>query len=319
MRNLFNLIRPKTFKEIIGHPGLVNFLQTVCKTKQVGNSYIFSGKRGSGKTSLARIFSRAINCDHFDGEICEKCKHTTMDVYEFNTCLYRGINLISDVMSNAYSTPKYSRFKVFVFDEAHMFTKDAFNSLLKIVEEPPASLVFVFLTTDISKIPDTIISRSHVLSLNDFSKQTIDQFIDKLFVRVKTFSKSSLCLKNYIRRASNGDFRRIINLTEQMCGGHEISEHDINFENFANFAELYDCLFVDKNLERSFAFLNRISDRGAMLKKFVIGFIEFIESNHSKYLVKTVHSFNQNLFFLSVFSRSFSLEFCKSIISFLKR
>lgn len=165
---LYRTFRPKTFDEVLDQDHITRVLKNQVKTGNIGHAYIFSGERGTGKTSCAKIFSRAVNCLHpVDGNPCNKCENcraildeTTMDVVEMDAASNRRIDDIRELRETVIYPPAKLKYKVYIIDEAHMITKEAFNALLKIMEEPPSHLVFVLATTEIDKVPATILSRT---------------------------------------------------------------------------------------------------------------------------------------------------------------
>lgn len=164
---LYRAYRPQTFDEVVGQDAIVTALKNQIMTGQIGHAYLFAGTRGTGKTSCAKIFARAVNClDSHDGNPCNACAHcraildeTTMDVVEMDAASNRGIDDIRELRETVIYPPAQVRYKVYIIDEAHMITKEAFNALLKIMEEPPSHLIFILATTEPERIPATILSR----------------------------------------------------------------------------------------------------------------------------------------------------------------
>ena len=143
---LYRKYRPATFAEVIGQDHVVKVLEGAIKNKNITHAYLFSGSRGTGKTSIARIFARAVGC-------------ATNDLYEIDAASNRGIDEIRALREAVRTLPFESPYKVYIIDEAHMLTKDAFNALLKTLEEPPDHVIFILATTEVAKVPETIISR----------------------------------------------------------------------------------------------------------------------------------------------------------------
>ena len=154
---------------------VANTLRNFLRSNDIPQSFLFSGPKGSGKTSAARILARAINCeDRKDGEPCNQCENCqeilkggSIDILEMDAASNRGIEDVRNLKDKAYLSPSKLKFKVFIIDEVHMMTKEAFNALLKLIEEPPKHTIFILCTTDVSKIPDTVMSR---LVIVDFRK-----------------------------------------------------------------------------------------------------------------------------------------------------
>ena len=164
---IYREYRPKTFDEVLGQNQVTEVLKNQVKNNLIGHAYIFSGTRGTGKTSCAKIFARAVNClDPQNGSPCNKCKNCltvlneeTFDIVEMDAASNRRIEDIRDLRDKVIYPPANLKYKVYIIDEAHMITNEGFNALLKIMEEPPKHLVFILATTEIEKIPQTILSR----------------------------------------------------------------------------------------------------------------------------------------------------------------
>jgi len=164
---LYQKYRPKTFKELIGQPHIKEILVESLKQKRVAHAYLFSGPRGTGKTSTARLLAKALNCENPKGvEPCNKCANCLaflegnfMDLIEIDAASNRGIDNIRDLRDKIAFAPSKGKYKVYIIDEVHMLSKEAFNALLKTLEEPPKNVIFVLATTEPFAVPKTIVSR----------------------------------------------------------------------------------------------------------------------------------------------------------------
>lgn len=167
MQAIYRKYRPDTFDKVYGQKHITDILKNQIETKNISHAYIFSGSRGTGKTSCAKIFARAINCLNLqDGNPCNKCdncmsslEESTLDIVEMDAASNRRIDDIRELRDKVIYPPTKLKYKVYIIDEAHMITNEGFNALLKIMEEPPKHLVFILATTEIDKIPQTILSR----------------------------------------------------------------------------------------------------------------------------------------------------------------
>lgn len=165
---LYRKYRPRNFDDFAGQDEITNALRYQVKSSTFGHSYIFSGIRGTGKTSMAKVFARSVNClNLIDGNACCECEsciasldNSLLDIVEIDAASNNGVDDIRSIRENAMFLPAYSKYKVYIIDEIQMLSSSAFNALLKILEEPPDKVIFIMATTQIHKIPDTILSRA---------------------------------------------------------------------------------------------------------------------------------------------------------------
>ena len=186
---LYRKYRPQTFSEVVGQSHITKTLSNQIKKGEISHAYLFSGSRGTGKTSVARIFARAINClSPVDGSPCYKCEvckalssSNNMDIVEIDAASNNRVDEIREIREKVKFLPTNGKFKVYIIDEVHMLTDSAFNALLKTLEEPPAHVVFILGTTEPHKLPQTILSRClrfdfKLISPEDLKKQLISIF-----------------------------------------------------------------------------------------------------------------------------------------------
>ena len=178
---LYRKYRPQTFDDVVGQEGVSRTLKTQLLTGHLGHAYLFTGSRGTGKTSCARILAKAVNCLHpVDGNpcnVCEACRAidagSCMDVLEIDAASNNGVDNVRDLRDDAVYTPSQVKTRVYIIDEVHMLSLSAFNALLKIVEEPPEHLLFILATTELHKVPATILSRCQRFSFRRLSQEDI--------------------------------------------------------------------------------------------------------------------------------------------------
>jgi DNA polymerase-3 subunit gamma/tau len=228
--------RPKTFQELVGQDTVAQALLRAIETHRVGHAYLFTGARGVGKTSTARIFAKALNASEdgtgrFDpnSEISLAIDSgEDMDVIEIDGASNRRIEEIRQIRANASIRPTRCRFKIYIIDEVHMLTKEAFNALLKTLEEPPGHVKFIFCTTDPEKIPITVLSRCQRF---DFPPVQIDQILERLkFICQHEGTEANEDALRLIARRAAGSMRDSQSLLEQLLsfGSHRITVDDVN-------------------------------------------------------------------------------------------
>ncbi|WP_306483810.1 DNA polymerase III subunit gamma/tau, partial [Anaerococcus sp.] len=219
---LYRQYRPKTFDKVLGQDRVVNVLKNQVKNNNFSHAYIFAGERGCGKTTCAKIFAKAINCLHpVDGSPCLECENckaiddeSTIDIIEMDAASNRRIDDIRNLKDNVIYPPNKLKYKVYIIDEAHMITREAFNALLKIMEEPPSHLVFILATTEIDKIPNTILSRAQNFEFNKIEKGKIKEQIS-LILKDKNIEMENEAIDLIIRKAK-GAMRDALSILDQV-------------------------------------------------------------------------------------------------------
>jgi DNA polymerase-3 subunit gamma/tau len=224
--------RPKTFDELAGQEFVVSTLKNSLKSGSIAHAYLFSGPRGCGKTSAARILARSLNCDSpAGGNLGEPCGHcdncrsiaagSNMDVIEIDGASNTGVNDVRQIKDEVLFPPQSGRYKVYIIDEVHMLTTNAFNALLKTIEEPPPYVIFIFATTEIHKVPATIKSRCQQFSFRLIPIETIQALLKKICGEMEIQADDNALF--WIARESTGSLRDAFTLFDQVVsfsGGH---------------------------------------------------------------------------------------------------
>ncbi len=214
--------RPENFKQIIGQDVVVETIYNSIKTNKVPNAYLFTGIRGTGKTTIARIVAKNLNCISGVNKICEKnyCEHCQsiansnhLDVLEMDAASKTGVDDVRDLIEFSRYPPNSAKFKIFIIDEVHMLSKQAFNALLKTLEEPPEYLKFIFCTTEIKKIPITVISRTQRFDLSRVNSQVLFNFIKE--IKNKENGKVTDDALKLIVKISEGSVRDALSLLDR--------------------------------------------------------------------------------------------------------
>lgn len=231
---LYRVWRPQTFEDLVGQDMITKTLKNALATKQTTHAYLFAGPRGTGKTSCAKLFAKALNCpNQVNGDPCnecEMCKAITAgrlnDVIEIDAASNNGVEEIRDIRDKVKYAPTQADYKVYIIDEVHMLSTSAFNALLKTLEEPPANVVFILATTDPHKIPATIISRTQRF---DFKRITSGAILERMeyILKQKQFEYDEQAL-NVIARAAEGGMRDALSILDQVLS---FGENKVTLDN----------------------------------------------------------------------------------------
>lgn len=230
---LYRKYRSRTFDEVVGQDQVINSIKYQVKNSTVSHAYIFSGTRGTGKTSTAKILARAVNCEHpIDGNPCNECetcksilRGTNLDIVEMDAASNNGVDDIRDLREKAFYPPSTSKYKVYIIDEVHMLSKGAFNALLKILEEPPKHLIFILATTEIERVPQTILSRTQRYTFKRISIDTISKNISEILAKEgKSIDEAGIDL---IAQMADGSMRDAVSLLDRVVA---INDNNISYD-----------------------------------------------------------------------------------------
>lgn len=218
---LYRKFRPSEFGDVKGQEHIVTTLQNQIKANRIGHAYLFCGTRGTGKTTAAKIFARAVNCEHpMDGSPCGECAMcrsiaagTSMNVIEIDAASNNGVDNIREIKEEVTYRPTEGRYKVYIIDEVHMLSSGAFNALLKTLEEPPEYVIFILATTEVHKIPVTIMSRCQHYDFRRISIETISDRLNELMEAEQVEVEDKAV--RYIAKAADGSMRDALSLLDQ--------------------------------------------------------------------------------------------------------
>ncbi len=283
---LYRSYRPTTFKEVIGQKHVVQTLKNAIMEGKTSHAYIFSGLRGIGKTTIARIFAKAVNCENpIDGEPCNCCKNCkaiinneTTDIIELDAASNNGVDEIRDILEKVNFPPSLLNKKVYIIDEAHMLSTAAFNALLKTLEEPPKHIMFILATTEPHKIPATILSRCQRFDFKQFSLDELKE--ELLFVSQKENIEIEKDAISAIAEASEGGMRDALSILDQASAyaTGKITVEDINsvtgrISNY-KLIELVKA-FKEKDATKSICIIDELVDMGKEVNRLVASIIQF--------------------------------------------
>ena len=287
---LYRKYRPKRFSEVIGQEHVVQTITNAISAGTTSHAYLFSGPRGSGKTTIARLLAKSVNCQNRKSgtfEPCNNCsscleimENRSMDLIEIDAASHRGIDEIRELRDGIKFAPAKSKYKVFIVDESHQLTKEAANALLKTLEEPPSHAIFVLATTEIHKMIPTIISRCQRF---DFRKLTLPEIIKRLeIISQKENLKIEKPALELIAINSGGAIRDAESLLDQLLSlgqGQEIKTE--NIKDLLGLVEINMvskfCDFIgNKKAPEAINFLNEITEKGTDLQEFSKSFINYL-------------------------------------------
>ena len=277
-QTLYRKYRPKTFELVFGQDTIVKTLKNVIKNKKLSHAYLFTGPRGTGKTSSAKLFAKTINClNNQNGDACNKCENcksfnenNNPDIIEIDAASNNGVDEIREIKNKVNLVPSMSKYKVYIIDEVHMLSIGAFNALLKTLEEPPEYIIFILATTEPQKIPATIISRCQRFDFKNISHDKMKSCLQNI-IKKENIKIEELALEEIINN-SNGGMRDAIGLLDQAASFSDdmITLKDIDeLSGNINNEEINNIFnnILNKNYEFLF---NKIKEYSSLGKDFLL-------------------------------------------------
>ena len=287
---LYRKFRPDTFEDVKGQEAIVTTLKNQIKSNRIGHAYLFCGTRGTGKTTIAKIMAKAVNCENpVDGSPCGECEMckkiaaaNSMNVIEIDAASNNGVDNIREIIDEVSYSPTEGKFKVYIIDEVHMLSAGAFNALLKTLEEPPSYVIFILATTESHKIPITILSRCQRYDFKRISIDTIAGRIRELTDKEQVDIEDAAV--RYIAKTADGSMRDALSLLDQCIAFHygETLTYDkalkvLGAVDSSVFATLLDCV-IDKNIIGAISLLDEVVMQGRELPQFVNDFTMYLRN-----------------------------------------
>ena len=287
---LYRKWRPDTFEEVKGQDHVVTTLKNQIINNRIGHAFLFCGTRGTGKTSIAKLFAKAVNCEHpVNGSPCNECAAcraiadgSSMNVIEIDAASNNGVDNIRQIREEVQYSPSEGKYKVYIIDEVHMLTQGAFNALLKTLEEPPSYVIFILATTESHKIPITISSRCQKYEFRRISVETISDRLMELLGREQIAAEKKAI--DYVAKAADGSMRDALSILDQ-CIAFNIGK-ELTYENVLDtigavdidvFARLLDCV-IRLDVVGAIDLVDEVVWQGRELSRFVSEFTWFLRN-----------------------------------------
>ena len=287
---LYRKWRPDNFEDVKGQDHIVTTLKNQINADRIGHAYLFCGTRGTGKTSVAKIFAKAVNCEHpVNGSPCGECPTckaiaagTSMNVIEIDAASNNGVDNIREIRDEVQYSQTEGKYKVYIIDEVHMLSTGAFNALLKTLEEPPSYVIFILATTEVAKIPVTIMSRCQRYDFHRISIETIADRLSEL-MKAENIVVEDKAIR-YVAKAADGSMRDALSLLDQCIAfhlGEELKYDDVldvlGAVDIAIFSNMYKTI-RENDVARCMNLMEDIIMQGRDLSQFVTDFIWYLRN-----------------------------------------
>ena len=289
---MYRRFRPTTFEEVKGQDAIVTTLKNQIRSDRIGHAYLFCGTRGTGKTSIAKLFAKSVNCEHpVDGSPCGECasckaiaEGRSMNVIEIDAASNNGVDNIREIVNEVAYSPTEGKYRVYIIDEVHMLSAGAFNALLKTLEEPPSYVIFILATTEANKIPVTILSRCQRY---DFKRLTVEQIEERMKEALAAAGEAlpieEKALK-YLAKSADGAMRDAWSLLDQCLAfhfGHELT-YDMVLDvlgavDTSVFSKLLRCV-IARDVAGCIGVLEEIVLQGRDMSQFVSDFTWYLRN-----------------------------------------
>lgn len=287
---LYRKFRPDNFLDVKGQEHIVTTLKNQIKAGRIGHAYLFTGTRGTGKTTVAKLLAKVVNCENpVDGNPCNECRMckgiaagTSMNVIEIDAASNNGVDNVREIVEEVRYSPTEGKYKVYIIDEVHMLSAGAFNALLKTIEEPPSYVIFILATTEVHKIPVTILSRCQRY---DFKRISIDVITERLaeLMRTENIEVEEKALR-YVARVADGSLRDALSLLDQ-CISFYLGKK-LTYDNVLDVLGAVDTsvygkllgLIREQNVGGCIKLLEEIENNGRELGQFTVDFIWYLRN-----------------------------------------
>jgi DNA polymerase-3 subunit gamma/tau len=287
---LYRKFRPDNFFDVKGQEHIVTTLRNQIKAGRIGHAYLFCGTRGTGKTTVAKLLAKTVNCENpVDGNPCNECRmckgiaaQTSMNVIEIDAASNNGVDNVREIVEEVRYSPTEGKYKVYIIDEVHMLSAGAFNALLKTIEEPPSYVIFILATTEVHKIPVTILSRCQRY---DFKRISLDIITERLseLMRAENIEVEEKALR-YVARAADGSLRDALSLLDQCIAfylGKKLTYDNVLEVLGAVDTQVFERLLSDirrQDVSACIRLLEEIESSGRELGQFTIDFIWYLRN-----------------------------------------